>query len=321
MKTGFKTLLLLSIGASMLQFGCAHRNHSAGTSTVNANSATAANAKPAAPVVEKPAATAPANQPALTNMQDRVGYAIGITVGSNLKRVNFDVNLDDLMQGIKDVLGGHEPKMTEQQAREAIMAYEQKRQQELALKNQKEGEVFLAENKKKEGVKVQPLTLPDGTMAELQYKIVTEGTGEIPKSNDTVSVNYRGTFIQGTEFDSSAKHGGRPAKFVVNRVIRGWTEALQMMKVGSKWELFIPASLAYGERPSSTIPPGSTLIFEVELLDIEKPKSVSSDIVRVPSAEEMKAGAKVEVIKAEDAEKMATSQTNQATNQVTADKK
>ena len=140
-------------------------------------------------------------------------------------------------------------------------------------------------------------------MGELQYKVITEGTGAIPKTNDTVTVNYRGTLINGKEFDSSAKHG-QPGKFQVNRVVRGWTEALQMMKVGSKWELYIPSSLAYGDYGSGPdIQPGATLIFEVELVSIDTPPPLTSDIIRVPSAEELKAGAKVEVIKPEDVEK------------------
>jgi FKBP-type peptidyl-prolyl cis-trans isomerase FklB len=190
------------------------------------------------------------------------------------------------------------------------MAYQQQARTQVADKNKKEGEAFLAENKKKEGVKTQAVTLQDGATAELQYKVITAGTGDIPKSNDTVTVNYRGTLVNGKEFDSSAKHGG-PAKFQVNRVVRGWTEALQLMKTGSKWELYIPSALAYGDNGSGPmIEPGSTLVFEVELVGIEAPapppppaQPLTSDIIKVPSAEELKKGAKVEVIKAEDVEK------------------
>jgi FKBP-type peptidyl-prolyl cis-trans isomerase len=202
--------------------------------------------------------------------------------------------------------------MTDQQARAALTDYQNEKQHEVTAKNLKDGEAFLAANKHKEGIQVHPVTLPDGRTAELQYKILTEGTGEIPRSNDAVRVNYRGTLIDDTEFDSSARHGGQPSRFTVNRVVRGWTEALQMMKAGAKWQLFIPASLAYEERMMPTIPPGSTLVFELELLEIDRPKPLTSDIIRVPSAEEMKAGAKIEMIKAEDVEKMAASQTNQA---------
>jgi len=133
--------------------------------------------------------------------------------------------------------------------------------QQLADKNQKEGEVFLAENKKKKGV----ITLPSG----LQYQVIKEGTGKIPKATDTVTTHYRGTLIDGTEFDSSYKRG-EPASFPVNGVIKGWTEALQLMKVGSKWQLFIPSNLAYGPQGAGqAIGPNATLIFEIELLSIK----------------------------------------------------
>ena len=172
---------------------------------------------------------------------------------------------------LRDIL--HRLDMTEQEAREAITTYQQESRRKMAEKNKKEGEEFLAKNKTKEGVKIHEVTLPDGTKAELQYKVITEGTGATLGSNDMVSVNYRGTLINGKEFDSSAKHGGQPAKFQANRVIRGWTEALQKMKVGSKWELYIPSTLAYGDFGSGPmIEPGSTLIFEVELLGIEAPQ-------------------------------------------------
>ena len=144
----------------------------------------------------------------------------------------------------------------------------------------------------------------------MQYKIITEGSGPIPKSNDMVNVQYRGTLVNGKEFDSTAKRGGQPAKFAVSRVVRGWAEALQMMKTGSKWELYLPSTLGYGDNGfGPNIEPGSTLIFELELVGIEAPQPaptpqpLTSDIIRVPSAEELKAGAKPEVIKAEDVEK------------------
>ena len=167
-----------------------------------------------------------------------------------------------------------------------------------------------------------PVTAADGTTAELQYKVITEGTGEIPKSNDTVSVNYKGTLLNGKEFDSSFKRGV-PGKFMVNRVVKGWTAALEMMKVGSKWELYIPAALGYGDTGNASIEPGSVLVFEVELLTIEPPPApapasqpLTSDIIKVPSAEELKKGAKIEVIKAEDAAKAAqeAAQTNKDKN-------
>lgn len=248
----------------------------------------------------------------LTNAQDKVGYAIGMNIGENLKRANFDVNLNELMNGIKDVLAGRKLKLNPMQARKAIMSYEKQRMQELAAKNIKAGEQFLAQNKEQPGVKTKTVALPNGKSAQFQYKIITPGTGETPGSNDTVTVNYRGTLINGKVFDSSYKRG-HPAKFRVGRVIRGWSEALQMMKVGAKWDLYIPASLAYGDRNMPGIQPGSTLIFEVNLLSIDHPKPkkpITSDIIRVPSAAEMKKGAKIQVIKPDEAAKMAASQTN-----------
>jgi len=251
--------------------------------------------------------------------REKASYAIGVSVGSNLKRGNFDVDLDVLTQAIRDTLAGRDLKLNDQQVRETLMAYQKSMQQRTIDKNRKEGEAFLAENKKKAGVQVLPVKLVDGVMAELQYKVLAEGSGESPKSNDVVSVNYRGTLINGTEFDSSAKHGGKPAQFAANRVVRGWTEALTRMKPGSKWQLFIPSNLAYGDGGRPGIEPASTLIFDVELVSFEAPPAppsaasqpaLTSDIVRVPSADEMKAGAKIEVIKPEDLEKLKNSATN-----------
>ena len=256
------------------------------------------------------AAVAADDKPALKDEKEKVSYAIGMNVGNNLKRGGYEIDVDVLAGAIRDVMAGTETKMNETQAREALNGYQKelsaKRDEDRkksAEKNKQEGAAWLAENKKKTGVKVHEVKLQDGTMAELQYKVITDGTGAIPKTNDSVTVNYRGTLINGKEFDSSAKHG-QPGKFQVNRVVRGWTEALQMMKVGSKWELYVPSSLAYGDFGSGQdIQPGATLIFEVELVSIDTPPPLTSDIIRVPSAEELKAGAKVEVIKSEDVEK------------------
>ena len=251
------------------------------------------------------------------DQKEKISYGIGMNIGNNLKRSGYDVDVDILAGAIKDVMAGKELRLNDAQAREALMNYQKelnaKREDErlkLAEKNRKEGDAFLAENKKKEGIKILTVTLPDGTnSAELQYKVLTEGTGEMPKSNDTVTVNYRGTLIDGKEFDSSAKRG-QPAKFEMTRVIKGWTEALKMMKTGSKWQLFVPSALAYGDRPfGQLIEPGSTLIFDLELLTTEaapqltSPQPLTSDIIKVPSAEELKKGAKIEVIKPEEVEK------------------
>ena len=252
--------------------------------------------------------------------KDKASYGIGMYFGNQIKRGSLEVDMDAVVAAMKDVLAGKELKLTDAQAREAINAYQMESRKKVAEKNKKDGDAFLAENKKKPGVKTHDVKLADGTTAEMQYKVITDGTGAMPKSNDVVSVNYRGTLINGKEFDSSAKHGGQPAKFPVGRVVKGWTEALQMMKIGSKWELFLPASLAYAERGSPPdIEPGAALIFEVELVSAEAPpppapppQPLTSDIIRVPSAEELKAGAKIEVLKPEDVEKQQKAATNKA---------
>ncbi len=195
--------------------------------------------------------------------KDKVSYSIGLNIGLNLKKQNVSINPDTFVLGLKDALAG-KPQMTDEQVKETMTAFEKEmidKQKAAGVKNGADGEKFLAENKKKEGVKA--------TASGLQYKVVKEGTGAQPKETDTVIAHYRGTLIDGTEFDSSYKRG-QPATFPVSGVIKGWTEALQMMKVGSKYQLFIPASLAYGERAvGPDIGPNSTLIFEVELLDVK----------------------------------------------------
>src|SRR5262249_19393132 len=153
-------------------------------------------------------------------------------------------------------------------------------------------------NKTKPGIKTHAVTLPDGKTAELQYKVLEEGAGQSPRSNDIVTVNYRGTLIDGKEFDASKP--GAPLKRAANQLIRGWTEALQMMKPGSKWDLYLPSSLAYGDAGTRGIEPGSALVFNIELLTDEPPppppaprEPLTSDIIKVPSAEELKKGAKI----------------------------
>jgi FKBP-type peptidyl-prolyl cis-trans isomerase FklB len=203
----------------------------------------------------------------LSSQKEKLSYAIGIDMGSSLKKNGIDVDADILFQGIKDSLTGAKQLMTEQELRETIQTAQkelQARQMEkmkaLAEKNKKDGEAFLAENKKKKGVKT--------TASGLQYKVITEGKGKTPKATDTVTVNYKGTLVDGTEFDSSYKRN-EPATFPVGGVIKGWTEALQLMKEGSKWQLVIPADLAYGERGGGPIGPNAVLVFEVELLSIK----------------------------------------------------
>jgi FKBP-type peptidyl-prolyl cis-trans isomerase FklB len=205
----------------------------------------------------------------LKDQKDKESYSLGYQFGQNLKFQGVDVNLDIYTSGIKDALAGEGPQMSTEEIRATItglqqrlQAAQQKALKEQAEKNLSESKTFLEENKKKEGVK----TLPSG----LQYKVLTEGSGKAPKADDTVTVNYRGTLIDGTEFDSSYKRG-QPATFKVNGVIKGWTEALQLMKEGSKWQLFIPPDLGYGERGAGrNIPPNSTLIFEVELISVKQ---------------------------------------------------
>ena len=204
----------------------------------------------------------------LKTFEDSVSYSIGQSIGKNLKDQDVNINVDCLNQGIKDHLI-NSSMLNEADMQKVLTAFNQKimakRNESLAAekeKNKREGEAFLEANKKKEGVK----TLADG----MQYKVIKSGTGPMPKDTNTVKVDYRGTLIDGTEFDSSYKRG-KPAEFPVNRVIKGWTEALQLMHVGDKWQLFIPSELAYGENGAGqVIGPNSTLIFEVELLGIVK---------------------------------------------------
>lgn len=204
----------------------------------------------------------------LDTQKDSVSYSLGMDIGRSLKAQDIGVSAEVLAQGIKDKLSEGQTLLTEEQAQQVLMelqhrmmAKQEEKAKELGEKNKAEGEAFLAENGKKEGV----TTLPSG----LQYKVITMGTGRKPKATETVSVHYRGTFIDGNEFDSSYKRG-EPATFPVNGVIKGWTEALQLMPVGSKWHLFVPPSLAYGEQGAGqVIPANATLIFEVELLAIK----------------------------------------------------
>ncbi len=199
----------------------------------------------------------------LKDQKDKVSYSIGVNIGMNLSRQKVPVNADALSAGVKDGIAG-KPQMTEAEMKETMTAFEKdmmEQQKVAGEKNATDGAKFLEENKKKDGVK----TTPSG----LQYKSLKEGSGPQPKATDMVTVNYRGTLIDGTEFDSSYKRG-EPATFPLNGVIKGWTEGLQLMKKGSKYQFFIPANLAYGERsPGAGIPPNSTLIFEVELLDVK----------------------------------------------------
>ena len=230
---------------------------------------------PAAGSQKAPAAkTGPATKPRTTSVltlktqKDKLSYALGMNLGTNLHKETVDVDPAIVLRGLKDALASGKTLLTEDEARTALTQLQtevrSKQQEKMKVAgemNKKEGVEFLAANKSKEGVVI----LPSG----LQYKILTEGTGPKPAASDTVVCNYRGTLISGTEFDSSYKRG-QPASFPVNGVIKGWTEALLLMPVGSKWQLFVPSELGYGDRGAGAdIGPGATLIFEVELLSIQ----------------------------------------------------
>jgi FKBP-type peptidyl-prolyl cis-trans isomerase FklB len=212
----------------------------------------------------------------LKTQKDKASYAIGMNIGKSMHKDSVDVDPNILLRGLKDGLSGAKPLLTDDEAKAAMTALQldlRKKQEEkmqvLGDANRKAGEAFLAENKTKDGV----VTLPSG----LQYKILTEGTGPKPTATDTVVCNYKGTLLDSTEFDSSYKRG-QPATFPVSGVIKGWTEALQLMPVGSKWELFIPSELAYGARggPGGGIGPNATLVFEVELMSIQPKAEVQA---------------------------------------------
>jgi len=257
---------ILAAGALTLGYGMAQETPAA---TTPKTSSSAAPAKTQAPAAKRPATTTKTAAPlTLKTSKDKFSYALGMKMGANLHRQSVPVDANILARGLKDSLAGTKTLLTDEEAQAAILEVQndlRKQQQEKmqveGAANKKEGDVFLSANKAKEGV----VTLPSG----LQYKILKEGTGPKPAATDSVVCNYRGTLINGTEFDSSYKRG-QPANFPVNGVIKGWTEALQLMPVGSKWQLFIPSDLAYGERgPSPEIGSNATLIFEVELLSIE----------------------------------------------------
>jgi FKBP-type peptidyl-prolyl cis-trans isomerase FklB len=254
----------------------------------------------------------------LGDEKSRVSYAIGMTIGHNWQQQGIDVDLNLVLRGLKDAQSGltlmtpQEMQTTLAEYQKTLAAKQQEIQKQQAVKNKADGEAFLATNKDNPGV----VTLPDG----LQYKVITAGSGAMPAASDTVNVNYRGTFVDGTEFDGSDRVG-HPVQFPANQVIPGWTEALTHMKAGSKWQLFIPSDLAYGAmgRPPR-IPPNAVLIFEVELVSVQpaatpppapavqNSQPLTSDIIKVPSKEEMDKGAKIEVIKPEDAQKIQDAQ-------------
>ena len=231
--------------------------------------ALSANAAEKAGQKSSSAATAKAT---LKTEAQQVSYIIGTRIGASFKEGGFDVDLDSFLRGVKDALENRQLAFSDDEMRQILTEYDKRRTAEEARKNLAEGEAFLAENKKKPGVKV----FEDG----LQYKVLKEGSGRTPTKSDRVRVNYRGMFIDGREFDSSYRRQ-QPAEFAVTRVIPGWTEALLHMKEGAKWELYVPANLAYGERGWRGIPPNKILIFEIELLKV-LPQAESSDITVQP---------------------------------------
>jgi len=205
----------------------------------------------------------------LDTQTNKASYSIGLQFGSQIAQIKDMVNQEAIIKGFNDSLAGKEPQLTPEEMQTAMQAFQKTmaekqkaKQMELAKTGKAEGDKFLLENKAKEGIKV--------TESGLQYKVLTEGKGETPKATDTVVTHYTGTTIDGKVFDSSVKRNA-PATFPVNGVIKGWTEALQLMKVGAKWQLFIPSELAYGERGAgANIGPNQVLIFEIELLEIKK---------------------------------------------------
>lgn len=231
--------------------------------------------QPAA-AAEPAAVSAPADD-AFASERDRLSYAVGVQFGTSLSRDQVDLNLDVFMTALKDVAEGRPLAMSPDEVMQTVQAFGRQLQQQqraaaqaAAAANEAQGHAYLAENAKKDGVHV--------TDSGLQYRVLEEGTGPSPKPTDMVRAHYSGRLLDGTEFDSSYKRGS-PAIFAVQQVIEGWQEALPLMKEGAKWELTIPANLAYGEGGAGAhIPPNSTLIFEVELLEVVAPPQRDSDI-------------------------------------------
>lgn len=204
--------------------------------------------------------------PEIKDKKDQVSYSVGYQVGGDLKNQGIDFDPEVLIKGIQDALWGTAPVMTDDAMhstlvtlKQELVAKQEAKEKQTAEENARQGESFLAENAKRKGITV----LPSG----LQYQVLVKGSGPKPKATDTVTVHYRGTLIDGTEFDSSFKRN-EPTKLQLDRVIAGWSEALQLMSEGAKWKLFVPAQLAYGERGVGPIPANSTLIFDVELIAV-----------------------------------------------------
>jgi FKBP-type peptidyl-prolyl cis-trans isomerase len=257
------TAVLLAAGMMLAGNALAQQTPAAPPSTTTPAKTATGTTKTGTATTAKKAAPAPLT---LTTPKQKTSYAIGVSIGKKLHDDGLDIDTAILIKALKDAVAGNKLLMTDDEMRTSLTSLaqdmqkkQQEKQQEGAAKNKKDGEDFLAANKAKEGV----VTTPSG----LQYKILQAGTGPKPAATDSVVCNYKGTFVDGKEFDSSYKRG-EPATFPVTGVIKGWTEALQMMPVGSKWQLVIPADLAYGEQGRRGMPPNSTLVFEVELVKI-----------------------------------------------------
>jgi FKBP-type peptidyl-prolyl cis-trans isomerase len=210
----------------------------------------------------------------IATLEQKVSYVIGQNMAKSLQQNGVALESDAFMLAVEDVkkntpsrINEEETKKVMEEMQQKVMAKKEEEQKKASETNIAEGKKFLEENKVKEGVQV--------TSSGLQYKVITAGTGPKPKATDTVSVHYVGKLVNGTEFDSSRKHGDQPVSFEVGGVIPGWTEALQLMQQGSKWELYIPSDLAYGPGGSGPIPAASTLIFEVELLEVKAPSAAA----------------------------------------------
>jgi FKBP-type peptidyl-prolyl cis-trans isomerase FklB len=265
--------MTLFLAASLLQIGSSMAQDAPAANTAPAPAAKTPAAKSAQTPATKSGQATAAKKPGpaplvLKTPKDKASYAIGMNIGKGLHKDSVDVDPAILLRGLKDGMAGGKTLLTDDEAKSAMVAIQadlrKKQEAKMAIAgdaNKKEGDEFLAQNKTKEGV----VTLPSG----LQYKILKEGTGPKPSASDSVVCNYKGTLIDNTEFDSSYKRG-QPATFPVGQVIKGWTEALQLMPVGSKWQVFVPSDLAYGPRaPGGAIGPNATLIFEIELLSIQ----------------------------------------------------
>jgi FKBP-type peptidyl-prolyl cis-trans isomerase FklB len=271
------TIMFQLLAAGMMLLGNAPAQQTPAATapqpTQSASTPSAAPTKAQAPAAKKAPVTAKsATTLTLKTQKEKASYALGMKIGGDLRKQGVNTSVDPALtaRGLKDALAGSKALLSDDEEKAALMqlqtdvrAKQQATQRAASAPARKEGEAFLAANKGKEGV----VTLPSG----LQYKILTAGTGPKPTASDTVTCNYRGTLIDGTEFDSSYKRG-QPASFPVGGVIKGWTEALQLMPVGSKWQLFIPTDLAYGDPGRPGIPPGATLVFEVEVLSIGEEK-------------------------------------------------